>query len=207
MKLFLNRTAIKQNPPFFAGVQGLRRTSKPVVALLVTSAIAFGGTVSPQLAAMQANQPVQVIVQHTTSLGGSLLSTVCGVTELLGLLPTGELCSTTVADAMKMAGNPGVAHVSVNNILQGTGTGLPVYDYTPQTLQPSSTAAVSANPTLGKNIGVAIIDSGIHVNQDLIGNGSGDSSEASSPMSFMPKALFRQRAWTITTATALTLPE
>ena len=43
----------------------------------------------------------------------------------------------------------------------------------PQTIQPTSTGAGSANGNYGKNIGVAVIDSGIDVNQDLTGNGTG----------------------------------
>ena len=134
---------------------------------------AWGGTVSPQLAAMAPNAQVQVIVQHNPSLLGGVLSSVCGTLNLIQLLPLGELCSVTVADAMNMAQNPSVAHVSVNNTLQGTGSALPVYDYTPQTIQPTYTNTGSANSKQGQSIGIAIIDSGIHVNQDLQGNGSG----------------------------------
>ncbi|MES1258222.1 MAG: hypothetical protein ABUS51_07320, partial [Acidobacteriota bacterium] len=134
---------------------------------------AFGGTVSPQLNSMDPSHPVEVIIQHSSSLVGTLLSTVCGVTNLLELLPGGELCSTTVAGALSMMKNPMVGHISVSNTLQGTGSVVPVYDYTPQSLQPSSASSGSANPSAGRNIGVAIIDSGIHVNQDLTGNGSG----------------------------------
>ncbi len=57
----------------------------------------------------------------------------------------------------------------VNNLLQGTA--VQAYDYTPQSIQPAS-APTAPNFNYGANIGVAVIDSGIHVNQDLIGNSS-----------------------------------
>ena len=114
---------------------------------------------------------MQVIVQYVPSLLGSLLSPVCGVLDLVQLLPLGELCTTTVSDAINLANNPSVAHVSVNNTLQGLGSGVPVYDYVPQTIQPSLTSG-AANAKMGAGIGVAVIDSGIHVNQDLIGTGT-----------------------------------
>jgi hypothetical protein len=144
-------------------------------SLLVSAAAmtAAAGTVSPQLTSMPPNQPVQVIVEYAPTLLGVLTSTVCGVLNLIQLLPVGELCSMTVSAAINLAGNPAVAHVSVNNSLQGLGTALPVYDYMPQTLQPSSASAGSANTSLGAGVGVAVIDSGIYVNQDLTGTGKG----------------------------------
>src|SRR5579863_7015377 len=143
-----------------------RKLSFKCSALLTAAAMtAAAGTVSPQLATMPPNQPVQVIVEYAPSLVGGLLSTVCGVLNLIQLLPLGELCTMTASAAINLAHNPAVAHVSVNNTLQGLGTALPVYDYMPQALQPLSASAGSANMSLGANIGVAVIDSGIHVNQ------------------------------------------
>jgi len=98
---------------------------------------------------------------------------VCGVLNLVELLPSGELCSMTASAAIGLAGNSAVAHVSVDNTLQSLGTALPVYDYMPEALQPLSTTAGSANTKTGAGIGVAVIDSGIHVNQDLTGTGKG----------------------------------
>src|SRR5437763_12530275 len=80
-------------------------------------ATAFGGTVSPQLAAMDPNQTVQIIVQYTSSAGG-LLSPVCGLLSFIELLPGGELCSTSVLSALALAPNPAVTHISVKNTLQ-----------------------------------------------------------------------------------------
>src|ERR1700689_3504040 len=116
-------------------------------SLLVSAAAmtAAAGTVSPQLTSMPPGQPVQVIVEYAPSLLGGLLSTVCGVLNLIQLLPVGKLCSMTASAAINLAQNPAVAHVSVNNTLQGLGTPLPVYDYMPQTLQPLSTSAGTAN--------------------------------------------------------------
>jgi hypothetical protein len=100
-----------------------------VAALFVTALTAFGGTVSPQLLSGDQNRQVEVIVQYTPTLIGSLLSPVCGVLNLVELLPVGELCSMTASVAAGLANNPNIAHVSVNNALQGTAT--PPYDYMP----------------------------------------------------------------------------
>ena len=144
-----------------------------LVSLMSAATIAaFAGTLSPQLASMPPGETVQVIVVHTPTLVGSLLSTVCGMLNLIKLLPLGELCTMTVSAAISLAQNPAVAHVSVNNTLQGLGYALPVYDYMPETVQPLSTGSASANMKAGAGIGVAVIDSGIHVNQDLTGNGT-----------------------------------
>jgi hypothetical protein len=43
----------------------------------------------------------------------------------------------------------------------------------PKTLQPLSSTSGSANMKLGADVGVAVIDSGIQVNQDLTGTGKG----------------------------------
>ena len=141
--------------------------------LSALAATAAAGTVSPQLTSMAPDQPVKVIVQYAPSLVGTLLSTVCGVLNLVELLPSGELCSMTASAAIALAQNPAVAHVSVDNTLQSLGTALPVYDYMPQTLQPLSATAAPPTRTSGAGIGVAVIDSGIHVNQDLTGTGTG----------------------------------
>ena len=119
---------------------------------------------------MASAQPVQVIIQYIPSLLGSLTSTVCGVVNLIQILPLGELCSMTVADAMNMANNPQVAHISVNNILQATDAA--VYDYTPQTLQPVPLPPAPRIRASDRTSVSPIIDSGIHVNKDLLGNGS-----------------------------------
>jgi hypothetical protein len=58
----------------------------------LTAAAAWGGTVSPQLLGMNSNQPVQVIVQYNPNLLSVLLSPVCGLLDLIEILPLGELC-------------------------------------------------------------------------------------------------------------------
>ena len=161
---------VNRYEPLAHARQSIRRASTTFAALTLTAALAFGGTASPQLTRMPPSQQVQVIIQYTPSLLGGLTSTVCGVLNLVQILPLGELCTMTVADALNLARNPQVAHISVNNTLKPTDSA--VYDYTPQTLQPGSSTAGSANPNVGQNIGVAIIDSGIHVDKDLLGNGS-----------------------------------
>src|SRR5208283_347105 len=116
-----------------------RQAATSLAAVALSAALAFAGTVSPQLNTMPPNQPVQVIVQYAPTLLGGLTSTVCGLVNLLDILPVGDLCSMTVADAINLAQNPQVAHISVNNTLQATGAA--VYDYTPQTVQPTSSTA------------------------------------------------------------------
>jgi hypothetical protein len=98
----------------------------------------------------------------------------------------------TAGSAVSLAHNPSVAHVSINHPLYATGTLQPAYDYMPQTIQPLAASAGTPNPSNGKNIGVAVIDSGIQINQDLIGNGF--------PQVSMPKASFRGKASMIITA-------
>jgi len=142
------------------------------VILSLAAATAAAGTVSPQLQSMAPDQSVQVIVDYAPSITGALSSTICGALNLIELLPAGALCSMTASAAIGLAQNPAVAHVSVDNTVQNLGSALPVYDYMPQALQPSSAGSGSANMSLGANIGVAVIDSGINVNQDLTGNGS-----------------------------------
>jgi len=85
---------------------------------------------------------------------GTLLNSVCGAVSLLQLLPGGELCSMTVSAALSLAPNAAVAHISINNTLQGTSAGIPIYDYMPQTVQPRNRYR-SANTHAGQNIGVA----------------------------------------------------
>ena len=67
----------------------VRLFSQSVLLCGLTAAAGFAGTVSPQLTHMNPAQPVQAIIQYTPSLIGSLLNTVCGLTNLLELLPTG----------------------------------------------------------------------------------------------------------------------
>ena len=152
---------------------GRRALSCGIALSLAAASMASAGTLSPQFSTLNPNQTVQVIVQYNEGLVGSLLSTVCGLTNLIELLPTGELCSMTVSAVLNLAQSPFVAHISVDNTLQAASTPLPVYDYMPQAIQPASASAGTANATMGANIGVAVIDSGITVNQDLTGNGTG----------------------------------
>src|SRR5580692_2744778 len=75
-------------------LQRILRASTTLAALGLTAVLAFGGTVSPQLASMPPNQTVQIIVQYPPSLVGGLVSTVCtatgtllpGVLKLVGTL-------------------------------------------------------------------------------------------------------------------------
>ena len=61
------------------------------ILLSAAAVTAAAGTVSPQITSMPPNQPVQVIVQYAPSLIGGLLSTVCGVLDLIQLLPGGRI--------------------------------------------------------------------------------------------------------------------
>jgi hypothetical protein len=110
---------------------GIKLSLKCALTLSLTAVTAAVGTVSPQLTSMAPNQPVQVIVQYVPSLIGDLLSTVCGVLNPIELLPTGELCSMTASAAINLANNSSVAHVSVDNTLQGLGTSSPVSSVLP----------------------------------------------------------------------------
>ena len=165
----------------------INRALRYLAALGATAVLAFGGTVSPQLDSMNPNQPVQIIVQPADTLPGGLLNALCGTLDLVDILPLGEVCNVTVAGAHLLAHNPKVGHISVNNTLVGTGAPLSAYDYTPQTIQPNSASASNTNPNLGRNIGVALIDSGVQINADLIGSGSG-----SLPGSLYPQVVYAE---------------
>jgi serine protease AprX len=106
-----------------------------------------------------------VIVQYKSPASGAP-SARCS-NKLLDL-PGGSLCSVTAREARTLAQDASVAHVSVNHSLQATGSALPVYDYTPETIHPQSqVAAGTPDFKAGKKVGVAVIDSGISINQDL----------------------------------------
>jgi hypothetical protein len=108
-------------PKYRKETMHIEKNLRLVAALFVTALTAFGGTLSPQLLSGDQNRQVEVIVQYAPTLIGSLLSPVCGVLNLVELLPLGELCSMTASAAAGLANNPNVAHVSVNNALQGDG--------------------------------------------------------------------------------------
>src|SRR5579863_9789934 len=97
------RNRIGASPVKNLADRAVRLASQCLLLSSVTIVAAVGGTVSPQLTAMNPNQQVQVIVQYASSPLGSLLSTVCGLTSLIQLLPTGELCSMTVSAALSLA--------------------------------------------------------------------------------------------------------
>src|ERR1700735_2077541 len=102
----------ESTPNKFALLNFARGAFLQLAALGLTTVIAFGGTVSPQLSAMNPNQSVQVIVKHHDA---NLLGAVCGAVNLIDVLPGGELCSMTVANAVSLGNDVRVSHISVNN--------------------------------------------------------------------------------------------
>ena len=84
----------------------------------------------------------------------------------------------TVAEARRLAANPGVVRITPNRAIKSTAAACassPCYDYLPQTINPPKSAIVtlSSYMSLGVGVGVAVIDSGIHVGPDFLGNGAG----------------------------------
>jgi len=161
-------------------------SSKLLTLFCVFGGAAFAGTVSPDINTFSPNLQVQVIVQYSaqSTANGAVLSTVNGALASAptcgGTLITAnvELCQMTPAAALLFAQTPGVAHISMNHSIQGTGesveradgvsTGkpsplsglVPVYDYLPETLHPNSVlAAALPDFKAGRKIGVAVIDS------------------------------------------------
>ena len=144
--------------------------------LCAFSGPAFAGTVSPELSTLPQSTAVQVIVQYSTAQMAapsiaSATSTIGGTTIKLADLPNGSLLQMTPAAALTLSQSAGVTHISVNHTVRTTADStIPVYDFMPQTLHPNSVAAAGVPSKSGKNIGVAIIDSGIMSSSpDLIG--------------------------------------
>ena len=148
----------------------LRLLSKATFGLCLASAAAFAGTVAPDLNSLSGNTVVQVIVSLNSGQNPSPAS-MLGVVNLTAL-PSAIVAQTTASAAIALSTDPAVSHVSINHVMVGSGS--LVYDYLPETIQPTSapyngTATVGS---FGSGIGVAVIDSGINnTNQDLMGNG------------------------------------
>src|SRR6202789_2295624 len=148
----------------------LRLLSKAALGLFLAGAAAFAGTVAPDLNSLSGNTVVQVIVTLNSGQTPAPVN-MLGVVNLTSL-PSAIVAQTTASAAIALSTDPAVSHVSVNHVMVGSGS--LVYDYLPETIQPTSapyngTATVTS---FGSGIGVAVIDSGINTtNQDLMGSG------------------------------------
>ena len=153
----------------------MRRLATAVLtfATLSISSPVFAGTHSAELERMSGSREVDVIITYDASHVAPILGGESRSIKLADL-PGGELRRTTVADALRISALAEVAHVTVNHPIMATGT--PVYDFMPQSIQPVS-QPIFGFQVFGHGIspsgpvGVALIDSGIHLdpsNFDLV---------------------------------------
>src|SRR5665213_4566509 len=162
--------------------------------MLFAAGTSFAGTVSPHIQALKPSQVVQVIIQYRSA--NISISAAYGGFKLMDLPNiNGEVSRMTAGAAATLAKESGVLNVSMDEVVQSTGTptAVPIYDYMPQTLQPalflrSPASFGAANTESGEGIGIAIIDSGIHVNPDLIGDGTNNLTL----MNWFPRVWYSQ---------------
>ena len=139
---------------------------------------ASAGTHAPDLDRMESGRQIDVIITYSASAIASHVAPILGgESRKLADLPTGELRHMSVAEALRVSSLANVAHVSVNHTLYGTATSTQAYDHMPQAIQPQSSPQFGLQ-VLGQGfgpggqVGVALIDSGVHVdpsNPDLYG--------------------------------------
>jgi len=136
--------------------------------LLVAAGLASAGTYSPELDRLSPAQLIKIIVKRSGNTVPNYSSQ--GIQKLRILTSGDDLCQGTVSAAIRLSSQSTVNHVSVNQLVQGTGSAKPVYDFMPQTVQPKSPLADYPNFGQGVGIGVALIDSGVTPNLDLAGS-------------------------------------
>jgi serine protease AprX len=140
------------------------------------AASAVAGTHAPQLDELFRKNPTESVDVIITYKDAQVAPILGGESRKLASLRGGELRRTTVADAIRLSGLATVAHVTVNHPIMATGTA--VYDFMPQAIMPTSQPMFAPLNTLGflygyggnGPVGVALIDSGIHIdpsNPDL----------------------------------------
>ena len=147
-----------------------------VTALLCPALAA--GTIAPDLEKITpGSKRVSVIVSYRATAGTRNPIASSASAAKAGDAADAEVWNCTVADAKAMAANPAVDHVALNHDVRATAVPVAVYDYLPETVQKSVRDGDAADPRKGKGIGIALIDSGVNVNADLIGsrgNGNGN---------------------------------
>src|ERR1700722_13814555 len=89
-----------------------------VSLILGSSSAAFAGTHTPELEKLNSNKSVDVIVTYVENHDGA----VATAGQKLIDLPGGEVRRMSAADAIRMANEPGVAHVSINHTIRGAST-------------------------------------------------------------------------------------
>src|SRR6185312_7502241 len=148
-----------------------RLLSNAVLVTMLTGACAFAGSIAPDLNALSPNTVVQVIVGLNSPSQAPAQTSMSGVVQLKQLAKS-IVAQTTAAQAIALSNDPAVSHVSVNHVMVGSSS--PIYDFTPETLQPVSAAytGTATSGSRGSGIGIAVIDSGINTTSpDLMGTG------------------------------------
>jgi serine protease AprX len=128
-----------------------------VCLILGSSSAAIAGTHTPELEKLNSNKIVDVIVTFVENHDGAALTSGQKLIDL----PGGEVRRITAAEAIRMAKEPGVAHVSINHTIHGAAT--PAYDFMPQAIQPVTKPTFGLQViNQGQGVPVAVIDSGIN---------------------------------------------
>ena len=149
-----------------------------VTALLCPALAA--GTIAPDLEKITPGSTrVSVIVSYRATAGTRSPVAPYGSATKAGDAGDFEIWNCSAAEAKAMAANPAVDHVALNHDVRATATPIPVYDYLPETVQKSVRDGAIADPRKGKGIGIALIDSGVNVNADLIGSRGNEIGRAS----------------------------
>ena len=146
-----------------------------VATTFMLGTAALAGQVEPEINSLNpAKYPsIHVIVRYKGTPGTRNPASVAGATRMENV-GDGELWQCTIAQAKALGALASVDYVALNHGLRATG--IPVYDYLPETLQKSIKDGTVADSSTGRGVGIALIDSGVHVNQDLIGNGTSNNS-------------------------------
>jgi serine protease AprX len=158
----------------------ISQKTKSLVGTIGTGWAAFGllaapalaGTFAPEINKLTSATRIEALVTYKATAGTRNRVYAAGATYV-GEAGDAEVWRCSVAAAKAIAAQSSVAHVSLNHPLLATG--IPVYDYLPETLQKSVKDLQSVDFTKGQGIGVAVIDSGVNVGPDLTGNGTGTS--------------------------------
>ena len=139
-----------------------------VTALLCPALTA--GTIAPDLEKITpGSRSVTVLIRYKATAGTRSPVAPFGSATKAGNAGDFEIWNCTAAEARAIAASPTVDHIALNHDVLATATPVAVYDYLPETVQKSVRDGDAADPKKGKGIGIALIDSGVNVNADLLG--------------------------------------
>jgi serine protease AprX len=135
-----------------------------VLMLSATAAVqAANSKISADLQQLRADQDVAVIVQFRNGAGAGRMKSAAGFKHALRTLPTSNAAAVMAnrGEIEQLADNPDVEYISVDRTVRATNL-----DYAFETA--NAHLAGTFGSLTGKNIGVALIDSGVFIHRDLI---------------------------------------